>query len=229
MHNMNINSFSTPTLLHAVRAVMMMDLDIFADILQPCGSTPWASAANPAKFLPAQHRTGVLSTTGAAKAAAGFPLGSVVEYGVDSQGRPVFALSSLSGHTRDIRSDPRCSLTVTSPGFQVAMMTKHMYPKQDPRYQMYTRACAKQTARLTALAPWEGVIHWAESAACRKCLMTFWWCAPPHEHAVDGAGHVRCALHAGRQGVAGVGTGGGRGTGGLHEQKPGLVLGELEL
>lgn len=161
MHNMNTNSFSTPTLLHAVRAVMMMDLDIFADILQPCGSTPWASAANPAKFLPAQHRTGVLSTTGAAKAAAGFPLGSVVEYGVDSQGRPVFALSSLSGHTRDIRSDPRCSLTVTSPGFQVAMR-KHMYPKQDPRYQMYTRACAKQTARLTALAPWEGVIHWAE-------------------------------------------------------------------
>lgn len=150
MHNMNTSSFSTPTVFHAVRALMMMDLDIFADMLQPlqCGCGSWTSAANPAKFLPAQRRTGVLSTTGASKAAAGFPLGSVVEYGVDSQGRPVFALSSLSGHTRDIRSDPRCSLTVTSPGFQVAMMTKHV-PKTGSYIKIHTGACAKQTARLT--------------------------------------------------------------------------------
>ena len=61
----------------------------------------------------------MLSTVGASRATAGFPLGSVVEYAVDGQGRPIFALSSLSGHTRDLRADPRCSLTVTAPAFKV--------------------------------------------------------------------------------------------------------------
>jgi putative heme iron utilization protein len=64
------------------------------------------------------NRTGVLSTISTAASTSGFPLGSIVEYGLDAQGRPIFSLSSLSGHTRDIRADPRCSLTVTSPGFR---------------------------------------------------------------------------------------------------------------
>lgn len=65
------------------------------------------------------RRTGVLSTIGSTNATAGFPLGSVVEYAAGPDGRPIFALSSLSGHTRDLRAEPRCSLTVTAPGFQV--------------------------------------------------------------------------------------------------------------
>lgn len=65
----------------------------------------------------------MLSTISTAASTSGFPLGSIVEYGLDAQGRPIFSLSSLSGHTRDIRADPRCSLTVTSPGFRVVMMS----------------------------------------------------------------------------------------------------------
>ena len=61
----------------------------------------------------------MLSTIGTSKAAAGFPVGSIVEVAADAAGLPIFALSSLSGHTKDLRSDPRCSLTVTSPGFKV--------------------------------------------------------------------------------------------------------------
>lgn len=67
----------------------------------------------------------MLSTLSTAANTTGFPLGSIVEFGVDPEGRPIFALSSLSGHTRDIRADPRCSLTVTSPGFQVGRCPVH--------------------------------------------------------------------------------------------------------
>ena len=52
--------------------------------------------------------------------AAGFPTGSVVQYAGDAQGRPVFAFSSLSNHMQDLRSDSRCSLTVTAPTFKAS-------------------------------------------------------------------------------------------------------------
>ena len=42
-----------------------------------------------------------------------------MQFAADDNGRPIFAFSSLSGHTRDLRSDPRCSLTVSSPTFRV--------------------------------------------------------------------------------------------------------------
>lgn len=74
----------------------------------------------------------MLSTLSTAASTSGFPLGSIVEYGLDSQGRPIFSLSSLSGHTRDIRADPRCSLTVTSPGFRV-LVTLSLSYKQTSR------------------------------------------------------------------------------------------------
>ena len=39
---------------------------------------------------------------------------------MDDEGKPVFAFSSLSSHTPDIKADPRCSLTVTAQNFQVS-------------------------------------------------------------------------------------------------------------
>ena len=64
-------------------------------------------------------RTGVLSTIGSFGAWTGFPVGTVVEYAMDDGGKPVFAFSSLSSHTPDLKADPRCSLTVTAQDFQV--------------------------------------------------------------------------------------------------------------
>ena len=61
----------------------------------------------------------MLSTVGSFGAWAGYPVGTVVEYACDERGRPIFAFSSLSSHTPDIKADPRCSLTVTAPGFKV--------------------------------------------------------------------------------------------------------------
>lgn len=61
----------------------------------------------------------MLSTVGSFGAWTGFPVGTVVEYAMDGGGKPVFAFSSLSSHTPDIKADPRCSLTVTAQDFQV--------------------------------------------------------------------------------------------------------------
>lgn len=36
------------------------------------------------------------------------------------QGRPIFVFSTMSGHTRDIMEDPRCTLTVTAQDFKGA-------------------------------------------------------------------------------------------------------------
>jgi hypothetical protein len=42
----------------------------------------------------------------------GTPFGSVVTYGLDTEGRPCFFVSTLAEHTRNIDADPRASLLV---------------------------------------------------------------------------------------------------------------------
>ncbi|CAL8467755.1 g7293 [Coccomyxa elongata] len=81
-------------------------------------SVPRLSHAEQARLLLDTGRHGVLSTIGSFGAWKGFPVGTVVEYAMDDTGRPLFAFSSLSSHTPDIKADPRCSLTVTAPGYQ---------------------------------------------------------------------------------------------------------------
>jgi putative heme iron utilization protein len=48
----------------------------------------------------------------------GHPFGSVVDVAADAQGRPLFCISTLSGHTKDLAQDARCSVTVQQPSFQ---------------------------------------------------------------------------------------------------------------
>jgi len=46
-------------------------------------------------------------------------MGSVVEFGLDPTGSfPVFAVSTMSPHTRDLKEDGRASLTVMAQGFE---------------------------------------------------------------------------------------------------------------
>ena len=46
---------------------------------------------------------------------AGYPFGSVVSYGLDESGEPLFVISQLAEHTRNLGADPRASLLVTEP------------------------------------------------------------------------------------------------------------------
>jgi len=43
----------------------------------------------------------------------GFPFGSVMPYGLDDHGRPIFLISTMAMHTQNLQADPRSSLLVT--------------------------------------------------------------------------------------------------------------------
>ena len=58
-------------------------------------------------------RIGSLSTL--SRKQPGFPFGSLMPYGVDSQGRPIFLISTMAMHTQNLQADPRASLFVTEP------------------------------------------------------------------------------------------------------------------
>ena len=58
-------------------------------------------------------RIGSLSTL--SRKQPGFPFGSVMPYGLDASGRPIFLISSMAMHTQNLQADPRASLLVTQP------------------------------------------------------------------------------------------------------------------
>lgn len=62
----------------------------------------------------------VLSTIASKPEISGFPVGSIVGFTVDANGRPVFCFSGMSTHTKNLDKDGRCSLTVTEAAFEGA-------------------------------------------------------------------------------------------------------------
>src|ERR1700692_3849477 len=58
-------------------------------------------------------RIGSLSTL--SRKQQGFPFGSVMPYGLDDHGHPVFLISTMAMHTQNVQADPRSSLLVTQP------------------------------------------------------------------------------------------------------------------
>ncbi|CAA3024088.1 uncharacterized protein LOC111406412 [Olea europaea subsp. europaea] len=47
----------------------------------------------------------------------GYPFGSLVDFVPDSMGHPIFSLSPLAIHTRNLLADPRCTVVVQIPGW----------------------------------------------------------------------------------------------------------------
>lgn len=58
-------------------------------------------------------RIGSLSTL--SRKQPGFPFGSVMPYGLDGRGRPIFLISTMAMHTQNLQADSRASLLVTQP------------------------------------------------------------------------------------------------------------------
>jgi hypothetical protein len=56
-------------------------------------------------------RVGSLSTQ--SRKQPGFPFGSVMPYGLDGMGRPLFLISTMAMHTQNMQADARASLLVT--------------------------------------------------------------------------------------------------------------------
>jgi heme iron utilization protein len=72
---------------------------------------PEPTFAERARTLVYLGRIGTLSTL--SRKQPGFPFGSVMPYGLDAQGRPIFLISTMAMHTQNLQADPRASLLVT--------------------------------------------------------------------------------------------------------------------
>ena len=78
---------------------------------QPAVAEP--TYAERARTLMHLGRIGSLSTL--SRKQQGFPFGSVMPYGLDDRGRPIFLISTMAMHTQNLQADPRASLLVTHP------------------------------------------------------------------------------------------------------------------
>ena len=72
---------------------------------------PEPAFAERARTLVYLGRTGSLSTL--SRKQPGFPFGSVMPYGLDDHGRPIFLISTMAMHTQNLQADSRASLLVT--------------------------------------------------------------------------------------------------------------------
>jgi heme iron utilization protein len=75
---------------------------------------PEPSFGERARTLLYVERVGSLSTHSVKQ--PGFPFGSVMPYGLDDHGRPIFLISTMAMHTQNLRADMRASLLVTQAG-----------------------------------------------------------------------------------------------------------------
>src|SRR4051812_18726048 len=74
-------------------------------------AVPEPSFGERARTLAHLGRIGSLSTL--SRKQLGFPFGSVMPYGLDDHGRPIFLISTMAMHTQNLHADPRASLLVT--------------------------------------------------------------------------------------------------------------------
>src|SRR6266849_7759486 len=76
-------------------------------------TVPEPTFAERARTLTYLGRIGSLSTI--SRKHPGFPFGSVMPYGLDEHGRPIFLISTMAMHTQNLQADARASLLVTQP------------------------------------------------------------------------------------------------------------------
>jgi putative heme iron utilization protein len=76
-------------------------------------AVPEPSFSERARTLVYLGRIGSLSTL--SRKQPGFPFGSVMPYGLDGRGRPIFLISTMAMHTQNLQADSRASLLVTQP------------------------------------------------------------------------------------------------------------------
>jgi len=76
-------------------------------------AVPEPSFAERTRTLMHSGRIGSLSSL--SRKQPGFPFGSLMPYGLDDEGRPIFLISTMAMHTQNLQADPRASLFVTEP------------------------------------------------------------------------------------------------------------------
>ncbi|MDA1315980.1 MAG: DUF2470 domain-containing protein [Acidobacteria bacterium] len=76
----------------------------------PSPDVPTPTHAEQARTLMYLGRVGTLSTQ--SRKQPGFPFGSVMPYGLDAAGQPLFLISNMAMHTQNLQADARASLLV---------------------------------------------------------------------------------------------------------------------
>eukprot|EP00892_Ulva_mutabilis_P009162 jgi/Ulvmu1/6618/UM003_0255.1 len=85
-----------------------------------------ANEESAARLTPAEElrtlvecaKFGTISTLACAGPTKGYPMGSLLSYATDEEGRIICALSNLSSHKKDLVKDGRATVTVTQANFQ---------------------------------------------------------------------------------------------------------------
>lgn len=80
-----------------------------------------AEAVKHARLLLLKEYRAVLSTQ--SKVMPGFPFGSAVPYCLNEDGWPLFLISRIAQHTKNLQADPRCSLLVAERGAEDVQAT----------------------------------------------------------------------------------------------------------
>ena len=121
-------------------------------------AVPEPTYAERARTLLYIGRVGSLSTVSRRHPA--WPFGSVMPYGLDPLGRPIFLISDMAVHTQNITGDPRASLLVSQPdwsgdplgGSRVTLMGN----------VSLIRAEEREEARRLYLARYETARYWVD-------------------------------------------------------------------
>ncbi|MGH7383247.1 MAG: HugZ family protein, partial [Candidatus Methylomirabilales bacterium] len=121
-------------------------------------AVPEPTYAERARTLFHVGRVGSLSTLSRRHPA--WPFGSVMPYGLDPLGRPIFLISDMAVHTQNIVGDPRASLLVSQPdwsgdplgGSRVTLMGN----------VSLIRAEEQEEARRLYLARYETAKYWVD-------------------------------------------------------------------
>ncbi len=103
---------------------------------------PETTYAERARTMLSLNQVGVLSTQ--SKKLKGFPFGSTMPYALDEVGRPLFLISTMAIHTKNLQSDPHASLFVSVPEM-------HSDPLGAPRMTLIGRGEAVPTDDLAAV------------------------------------------------------------------------------
>ncbi len=133
-----------------------------------------------ARRLYAGRFEGVLSTHSLEH--PGYPLGSLVPYSLDRQGRPLILISHLAQHTRNLAMDPRCALTLVEPG------------EADPQQRMRLSLIAEAHRikdRVDELAERHFRYFPAARPYFEELNFSFYRLEPVHAHLVGGFGAAR--------------------------------------
>jgi heme iron utilization protein len=121
-------------------------------------AVPEPSFAERARTLLHLGRIGTLATI--SRKQPGFPFGSLMPYGLDESGRPIFLISSMAMHTQNLQADPRASLLV-------AQLEAHADPLGSSRLTLVGNVARIAEPELTAaralyLARHENSKYWVD-------------------------------------------------------------------